>query len=66
MHPLVRRDLLRFGQFDHVHRGRVAALLTQSAFQRGFQLPYRRIPWPTDRIERQARPGSCSGGLWRP
>src|SRR5882757_5154002 len=56
-YPLVWRDLLRRRQLDHVHRGRVAALLARSTFQRGLELPYRRVPGPADGVERQTRPG---------
>ena len=35
MHPIVRCDLLRRRQLDHVHRRRVATLPPRSAFQRG-------------------------------
>ena len=36
-------------------RGSVSPLLARPALQRRLKLPYRRIPWPTDRIEREAR-----------
>jgi hypothetical protein len=39
MHPLIRRELLRPGQLDHVHRRRVTAFLARSAFQRGLKFP---------------------------
>jgi hypothetical protein len=54
MHPLVRRDLPRLGQLDHVHRRRIAALSARPAFQRGLELPNRRIPRPAYR-KRKAR-----------
>src|SRR5258707_3394343 len=54
MHPEVRGDLARFGQLDHVYRGRVAAFPARPAFQRGFELPDRGIPRPPDRIEGKA------------
>ena len=57
MHPLVRRNLLRRGQLDHVHRRSVAALPAGPAFQRGLELPDRRILRPADSTKRQARPG---------
>jgi hypothetical protein len=41
-------DLLRRGQLHYVHRGPIAALLARPAFERGFQLPDRRIPRPAD------------------
>jgi hypothetical protein len=43
VHPLVRRDLARRGQLDHVDRWCVSPLAAQPAFQRGFQLPDRRV-----------------------
>src|ERR1700736_6793169 len=63
MHPLIRRDLPRLRQLDHMHRRRVAALPAGSAFQRRFQLPDRRIPRPADGIERKARAGLAAVAL---
>jgi hypothetical protein len=57
MHPEIRRDLARFGQLDHVHWRRVAAFAARSAFQRGFKLPDRRVPWPADVGERETGAG---------
>ena len=54
MHTLVRRDLLRRGQLDHVHRRRVAAFPARSAFQRRLKFPDRRVTRTPDRIERDA------------
>jgi Domain of unknown function (DUF4145) len=51
--PLVRRDLARLGQLNHVHRRRVAIFPAGPTFQRGLELPQRRIPRTTDGIERQ-------------
>ena len=55
MHPKVRRNLARLRQLDHVHGWSVAAFPARSAFQRCFELPQRRVAWPADGIERQAR-----------
>jgi hypothetical protein len=53
-HPLARRDLLRLGQPDHVDRRRVTPLPARPAFQRGLQLPDRRVGRTPDRVERKA------------
>jgi hypothetical protein len=55
MYPLVGRDLPRLGQLDHVDRRSVATLPTGPTFERRFQLPQRRVAWPADGIQRQAR-----------
>jgi hypothetical protein len=39
MHPLVRRDLPRLSQLDHVHRRRVSAFLAIWHFKCGSSLP---------------------------
>src|ERR1700736_3243985 len=57
MHPNIRRDLPPLRQHDHMHRRRVSPRPAGPAFQRGFELPDRRIPRPADGIERQARAG---------
>jgi len=56
VHPGVRRELLRFRQLDHVHRGRMASLAARAAFQRGLELPERSVAGAADGIQRQARP----------
>ena len=48
-------SLLR--KLDHVDGRRVAALFARPAFQRGLELPDRRVPRSANGIERQAGPG---------
>ena len=61
MHPLVRRDLLRGRQFDHVHGRRVAAFLARAAFY----LPDWRVPRPTDgKAAGWAHPHRSGKGYW--
>ena len=57
MHPKVRRDLARLGQFDHVHRRSVAPLAARPAFQRCFKFSDWRIPRPADGIKWKAGAG---------
>jgi hypothetical protein len=42
-------------QPDHVYRRRVAPFPARAAFERGLKLPDRRVFWPADAIEWDAR-----------
>jgi hypothetical protein len=57
MHPNIRRDQPLIRQPDHVHRRRITRRPARPAFERGFQLPDRRIAGTADRIKRQAGSG---------
>ena len=53
----IRSDLAIRRQPDHMHGRRLSSLLAESAFQRRFQFPDRRIARSPDRVERNARFG---------
>jgi hypothetical protein len=57
MHPDIGRGLPLFGQSDHVYRRCVATFPARPAFERGLELPDRRVLWPADTIQRDARFG---------
>jgi hypothetical protein len=57
MNPDVGRDFPRFGQFDHVHRRRVAARAAGPASKRSFKFPDRRVAEAADGIKRDAGAG---------
>jgi len=51
-----QRTRSRFVFLAHAHRWRPAVLAAGSAFQRGLELPNRRVARPADGVEWQARP----------
>ena len=63
MQPLIRRDLARIRQLDHVHRRRVAAPPAASAFERRLELPDRCVPRPAYGIKRLAGAGLTAVAL---